>query len=262
MIFICVRSYGETEGARITSGLSDGNVSVERSELAGPDFRVFREHRMDVPGHQVTMRQVEAPVFPKSVDLNPVLPESVATEEPGPTAAEEENAMEHHFFTVMATVYDRKKTRLQVQGHDGGGEQQGPVEAWSNVDWNHLGGFLSFEGRGRHFTFLLFATNQPISEENKTLRNEKEMLLVLPGYEETGARYLIMGDGEDTKAVEFLEAIHVLYEAEKESLVAAAAGRERKLREDRLQAERQRLHPPEPEKVEISFWNNDVNRSR
>lgn len=67
---------------------------------------------------------------------------------------------------------------------------------------------------------------------------------------------MISGDDEDEKSIEFMTAIHDLYAANKRVLSRAYRQRERakKKREEYL-----RLNPPQPEDIEISFWNNDEN---
>ena len=71
---------------------------------------------------------------------------------------------------------------------------------------------------------------------------------------------MVISDEQDNEeAMEFMEAIHDLYAAEKGTLIRAYQQRERAKKERK---EFLRLNPPKPEDFEISFWNNDENVSK
>lgn len=77
----------------------------------------------------------------------------------------------------------------------------------------------------------------------------------LPSLEENGPVYMLTeGDESDAKAMELMDVLHDLYEAENERLVAAYQGREiaRKEREAFLKA-----NPPQPKDVVLRYWRKE-----
>lgn len=244
--------------ARITSALADGTPPTPVAKPERPKFRIFWETKIRQGGRNVTMQEVAAPIFPKPVETEAKPERKFTPEEIKELLSQTENGLPQHFVTVSATIYDRRATHLKVWSHDG--EQREPVEAWSNADWNFLGGFASFEGRGQSFTFLMFPGNSSIETLRQAQRRNPEIVVPeipkeLPRYRQSGARYVVMNHEEvkNEDALEFLEAIHDLYEAEKPTLVRAY--RQREIQRKR-RAEELRLNPPKPEDIEISFWNN------
>ena len=58
-------------------------------------------------------------------------------------------------------------------------------------------------------------------------------------------------------ALEFLEAIHDLYEEKETELIEA---HEKRVADQIARQEQLRLNPPKKKDVEVHFWNNDVNK--
>lgn len=110
----------------------------------------------------------------------------------------------------------------------------------------------------------MFPGNSSIETLRQAQRRNPEIVVPeipkeLPRYRQSGARYVVMNHEEvkNEDALEFLEAVHDLYEAERPALVQAYHKREeyRKKRAEEL-----RLNPPKPKDIEVSFWNNDANK--
>lgn len=247
--------------ARLTSPIADGTPSEPVPEPERPKFRIHWETKIRQGGRAVTIQEVETPIFPKSLEVEAASIPQLSAEEIKELLSQRADGIPQHFVSVSATIYDRRATHLRIWSHDG--ERREPIEAWSNADWNFLGGFASFEGRGQNFTFLMFPGNSSIRALRQAKRQNPEIVVPkipedLPQYRQSGARYVVMNHDEANEtALEFLESVHDLYEAEKPMLVRAYRKREY---QRKLRAEELRRNPPKPEDIEISFWNNDANK--
>ena len=85
----------------------------------------------------------------------------------------------------------------------------------------------------------------------------------LPNLAEKGARYMVIkGDETNERAMEFIEAIHDLYEAEKPHLIAAYHELEKNHALWREKQEELRKNPPPKPDLTINFWKRDVEKER
>ena len=201
------------------------------------------------------MREVQAPIFPKVPKVTPQpIEENQSDFQPQPDP-------NYHWVSVSATVYDNEATFLRVHTQSGGESQV--TEAWSNVDWRHLSGFASFEGRGQTFSFLLMAGDSSIEALKKAKELNPEIVVPeppnnLPKIGSAGPRYTVGKEAANHEvALEFLEAIHDLYEEKETELIEA---HEKRVADQIARQEQLRLNPPKKKDVEVHFWNNDVNK--
>jgi len=148
-------------------------------------------------------------------------------------------------YIISATSYGQGGTRLQIwPSHRG---QQGALEGWSNIDWSVLQSLLSFDDENVRYQFMLFHTGSGQGVNAPEVPDE------LPEFAETGARYLVTSSEETEReeTLDFLEAIHTLYD-----------GSQAKLHADRAiaierQEERQRQIAIEKEKPQtrvLKIW--------
>lgn len=241
--------------ALFVTALSGSAQTAPETENKAPEFTINWELKLQKEARGITMREVQAPVFPK------VEPTTVQPVEPNQTGFQPEDYANYHTVSVSATVYDGVATHLKVHTQQGG--QHRVTEAWSNVDWVYLSGFASFEGRGRTFNFLMMAGTSSLEALEKAKERNPQVVVPeipnnLPKLSSAGPRYtLTKTEGQDEIALEFLEAIHDLY-AEKEAEIIADYN---KREADRIaRQEYLRLNPPKKKDVEVHFWNNDVNK--
>ena len=73
---------------------------------------------------------------------------------------------------------------------------------------------------------------------------------------------VIQGDETNERAMEFIEAIHDLYAAEKPRLIAAYLEREKNHVIWREKQEELRKNPPPKPDLTINFWKRDVEKER
>lgn len=256
---------------RIQGSPHDGS-RTKAPRPPAPKFTIKWETRINDGDRPVKMRQVRPPIFAKEVSsrkapLARLTPEALATLE---TKRSEQVAI--HFLIISATVYeDEGVTRLQIWNQDKDGDEKQartPVEAWSNLNWNHFGGFSSFQGSGQEFHFLMMPANASLKSLRAAHKRNPAMLVPqlpvgLPSLITDGPRYLITPDlitrgapGIPTVR-NFLETIHELYRAESETLVQAYQGREL---QKKIRAKEQLNKPAKQEEIEVSSWDNSINK--
>ena len=166
-----------------------------------------------------------------------------------------------HSYVVSATVYGNQVSVVSWWSTNVGEEQK--YTCFSNIDWNHLNGFHKFQGQGREFTFLLLQSSGSLEELRAA--QEKGEIPVLPrgvnqlaGIGVGAARYMmIAGDENNDPAMDFIEAIHETYDAEKPALVLAQNQRDLEMQERRRQIQAERDNPKD---VVIRYWRRDSNR--
>lgn len=115
-------------------------------------------------------------------------------------------------YIISATSIGKTATRIKVwPSHLG---QQVALEGWSNIDWSILQGLLSFEGDNKTYQLMLFHSANSHGE------NLSEVPTDLPEFGQTGARYLVTSseDSEREEILDFLEAIHALYDEKQQKL--------------------------------------------
>jgi hypothetical protein len=116
--------------------------------------------------------------------------------------------------------------------------------AWSNVDFRYLNGFSGFKARGSTYHMILGVC----SVNPETYRVPPG----LPSLEEAGAVYaLVKGDETNEGALDVMEALHELYDAEEDYLIDAYRLRE----ETRLSKDAEpEVSPPKPQDRVIYYW--------
>lgn len=159
-------------------------------------------------------------------------------------AQEAEREKRAGFCVLSATFYEGKATFLRWSYK---GEA---FEAWSNVNFNYLGGFNEFEGRGRKFSLImaLGTVEQAVQEQQE----EALSIPLLPALAKRGPVYMLTkGDDANEKALIMMDALHDLYENESERLKLAYQERERNRA---LRREELRRNPPKKKNEEIFMW--------
>lgn len=152
---------------------------------------------------------------------------------------------------LSVTVYDHQISYVQWW------YKNEKFEAWSNVDFNHLGGFSQFQGRGRKYSFMMGIGNSSMERLKENAIQYLEVIRYqmpenLPTLGEWGPGYmLVSGDESNDEAMRVMDALHDLYDNDTLRLKAAYEKREknRVLREEEL-----RRNPPVKENVNIYMW--------
>lgn len=233
----------DRQQARIVGPLSTGEQPSPAPEATAPDFQILKTQVRRDGGRSIILQRVAAPN----------LTDASASSEPANTETLEElqNSAEFQQFSsekglsefcmISATVIDRERTL--VRWWPEGAEES--YEAVSNVDFNYLGGFHEFEGRGQRYVFIMGLGN--VSAENI-----KQEIPSLPSLQERGPVYMLTkGDAKKEEMTKVMDVLHDLYEVEEARLKEAFALREQRNREREEWLE---ANPPVPEDVVIRSW--------
>ncbi len=234
--------------SRIVGEIADGKPSPPAPPKKQPNFKIHWSKSHQVNGQSITFNKVAA-LPPADMEQKSVEPLGQA--EITRRARKIEQWIESvkqsgGFFTVSATIYDHKTTYVRWWN----GKEE--YACYSNVDWNHLGGFHEFVGRGKRFSMILFSANSSIKQmrEDKRAgyRNSLPKIPSLPNLATHGARYMVIkGDEGNDDAMEFIEAIHDLYDENKAALVKAWQERKKNHEIYRRKQEALRRNPkPKP----------------
>ena len=126
----------------------------------------------------------------------------------------QEEGLLHHTYVISATSFEQGATRFQIWSPNQG--QQRALEGWSNINWSVFQSLLSFDTENIRYQYMLFHTGSRKGE------NAPELPTELPKFEVTGARYLVTSSAEveQEEILDFLEAIHTLYDEKKAKLHA------------------------------------------
>ena len=245
--------------ARIIGGVSDGRpVPRVMKTPPLPRYKIrWSKASYDIHGRKTTINRVAPPVdaIPASATSAPAL-RAAATISNSKSAVEHQSSAVKYggTFMVYATIDDHRTTRVRWQ-YDGE-----KYEAYSNIDFNHLNGFHSFEGRGKRYTMMLLTGNASRRDMGRKLDKGTRAGMVadlskLPTLARRGPSYmLIKGDENNDGAMEFIEAIHDLYAAEQPRLRRAYEARKKN---SIIQAKNQdslRKNPPPKPDIIINYW--------
>lgn len=238
--------------ARIVGKLSNGSPSATPTSAEMPVFDVRHQVTTRKTGHSVTMCRVEKPNQVHKPLSN--IAEAIDRETPECTLYDHGKQKAPLNYAVSATVVDRRATLVEWWSFNGDATKK--LRAISNINWTLLQGFVSFEARGEQFTFMHFPSSVDTRELHRLKRNGHEVVIPqIPEYLPSiinGARYVMLeGDESDDNAMEFMEAIHELYDVEKRRLVKAH--RMRNINR-RIRARQLRRNPPPKENVTVYYW--------
>ena len=249
-----------SDQARVPGKISEGRPSVKlpMSQEPLPDYTIHWSQVKYVDGQKFTINRIEPPIIPSKEEITEEekaqqekeFQESLKTLKPSGGA-----------FMVFATIYDHKTTLVSFF-HEGK-----KYKVWSNLNWNHLGGFATFEGRGKRYDMMLLPTNASIERLKAEIEQGHEVTLPtipqLPDLATKGPHYTVIeGDTKNDEAMEFIEAIHDLYVAEKVRLVTAYEERLKNRQIQALKDAELRKNPPPKPDITINFWERDVVKER
>jgi hypothetical protein len=259
--------------------LTDGTPSPPAPKPEPVDFEVVtsRTTRMDVIEApempelppvtgtiNVTVQLVEDPQL---ADPPPPLPALPPTD-PAVLARLAELRQKHRATKLVflsATVYDHNRTFLRIYPN---GRADEALTAWSNLDFNHFGGFSTYrvkdgqDGTTYDFGLLMgisgidtrrwkaMAEARGIAYKGPRIPEIPEM----PDLTSGGPAFVVVEGDAKSPAMDTLEQIHDLYRIEGERMEAAYHAREK------ARAERKAYllaHPPQPEDILIRFWQRD-----
>jgi len=239
--------------AKVIGGVSDASPSPAEPAKVLPEYKVHWSTVRQKRDHKVIINKVEAPAVAVRQSVKELSQEEIESQNERVLKWISEIKESGGFFTVSATIYDHKATYVEWWNGDE------KFAAWSNVDWNHLGGFHEFEGRGKRFSFMLFSGNTSMASLKRDMasdyRDTLPVIPKLPSLTTSGASYMVVkGDEKNDAAMEFIEAIHDLYAAEKVMLKTAYQER---LKNWKISAARQKElkdNPPPKKDETINYW--------
>ena len=247
------------EQARVLGEVSDGRQSSRKAVVKPlPDYKIHWSQIKYVNRQKFIINSIEPPVLPLKVRLTA---EEIEKQDKEYQELLKTLKPAGGTFMVFATIYDNQKT-LVTFNHEGVN-----FRCWSNIDWNYLNGFVSFEGRGKRYSMMLLPSNASIERIKEDIAKGHELILPaippLPDLATKGPHYTVIeGDTKNDDAMEFIEAIHDLYAAEKVRLIAAHTERLRNHKIQALKDAELRKNPlPKPD-ITINFWKRDVVQER
>jgi len=249
----CFSQDEQLSEAKVIGRISDGKPSPPLAPKVLPKYKIHWQKIHQKKDHRVIINRVQAPVHLVQQPEKQLSSSEIEARHEAIRKWISEMKESGGMFTVSATIYDRKTTYVRWW-HEG---QE--YTAYSNVDWNFLGGFHEFEGRGKRYTMMLFSGNATTEQLEKEIqagyRIAMPQLPKLPDLRTQGASYMMVkGDEKNDDAMEFIEAIHDLYESEKIPLKTAWRERikNKKIRE--LKEKELRENPPPKKDIIINFW--------
>ena len=238
---------------KIIGAVSDGRPSPPALPKALPKFTINWSTVHQKKGHKVIINKVQAPAPIIQHPAEPLDQEKVKQRAREIEKWVEDIQQSGGFFTVSATIYDHRISHVRWW-HEG--EE---YAVFSNVDWNHLGGFHEFVGRGKRYNMFLFSGNVSTRQLRKEIkegyRSSQPDLPKLPQLSERGAAYMMVkGDEKNDAAMDFIEAIHDLYDEHRDKLVKASREREKNRQAYLKRQEQLKNNPPPKPDVIINYW--------
>lgn len=238
-------AHGQT--ARICGDLANGNPAPETPKPILPDF--------DVEGMSVVRKGEQKTILQKVRDPNIRVQPTPEPEVLAPTAIGSQSqatgevavpaGVETFLVMVSATVYDHERTFVSwtVIGQAGKAQE---YEAWSNVDFNLLSGFTSYEVEGIQYGLTMGVINASDTPDDRRL------LRTAPRFPQGKASFILTkGEIHDRVAVTAMRGLHEIYRQDSRRLREAYRGRElaRLAREGNEKAS-----SPVTEEVTIRYW--------
>ena len=216
----------------------------------------------DQGGRKVRVQEIAPPKRTVTTTLAPRDQRVQLTEQQVAELRAESQIQTDHFI-ISATIYNNRATFLRFWSIVG--EQQTVHECWSNINWNHLTSISSFtssfEENEESFTYVLIPSNVSLQELREVRRPDRSIQVPripreLPRYRNGGARYFMVSDEVNEgreEALDFMEAIHAYYDAERRNL--RATYQQQEVQKAAI-AKELKENPPKPEDITIRFWSN------
>lgn len=205
----------------------------------------------------VTVQMVKDPGLP---DPPPPLP-ALLPSDPAVLARMEElrkNYRGTELVFLSATVYDHSRTLLRIYPN---GNVAGEISAWSNVDFNHFGGFSTFRVKESDGTFrdcgLLMGIGNTDTRKmreritNRGLEFDPPEIPALPDLAAGGPSFVVASGQQDGEAMNTLSQIHDLYQKEGVRMEEAFHAREKAYAKRKAYL---LANPPAPKDVAVQFW--------
>lgn len=251
-LILATPTYAQVESPaapHVVGSISTGErfAPVAKPPLPGTDVEQSVVHREG--GRSITMQRVAPPVLPAP----PPAPQPRAPL----TDAQRDGLVQRarskvKTLLLSATVFDHQKTLLRWW-HEG---QE--YTAWSNVDFNYLCGFGSFEVGDTRWSLMLCAGNMSTATLARVAQ-ERGKIYTPPVSPElpsdTPTFVIVQGDATKVEAAAPINALHQLYKSSETSLKAAYESRKQNAAE---QLAYDRAHPPKPKDVTIQFWKRET----
>jgi len=224
---------------------------ASKAVLPSIQFQVLKGWKTDLGDHSIYLNRVAPPILkapPVQVQqVNPQISEAAAAKIVG-----SQKRFEILFFS--ATVYDHKFSEIRWE------DNQRQWKAMSNTDFNLLCG-ATFETKDAVYTLL------PLGLFNKTTSadgtNVKDAAIADPDPQQRSlmnklstnkAQYVVApvvsGATPRQKDLEALDALHVYYDANRQTLADAYAKRE----VARIAEEQKPKQPQKPKDTIVNFW--------
>lgn len=263
-------------GTRITSPINDGTPSPPAPEKKPITVDVLNSksrivHVVEAPemaglpapegNIKVTIQRVKDPGLPDPPPpLPPLPPDDPAVQ--ARLAEFRQNFRPTELAFLSATVYNHNRTYFRCFPN---GAAKREICGWSNLDFNHLTGFATFQSKGtdgeiRKFGLMMGIGNEDTIRRAESLaRQDREYKVPpipkLPDLASSGPTFVITeGDTSDRETMEFIEGLHRLYQEEGTRMEAAYHARMK------AYVERKAFllaNSPKPKDVTIRCWKRE-----
>lgn len=229
--------------AQETSKIAKKAARISELEQA----TVKSEGRATLPnGQKVIIREVEPPsdvgaqLVETAPELKPVEPQTLTPEQL--TLLESFAGKDYQTLMLSATVYDRKVTRLSWR------HQSDEYVAFTNADFNYLGGTHSLDVDNTNFTFFMGIGN---ASRNDNPYGDEVVPDISTFSSERSEYVIVQGDPDNASTLAGIEALLEHYDTNLPTLKIAHQRRKA------LTAAKNRYdakHPAQPEEFIVQFW--------
>lgn len=259
----------------IPAPITDGKPSAPAPKPEPIDFKVLNSRTTpkrvteapELPGLppvtgtiNVTVQRVADPGLPDPPPPLPALP----PDDPAIITRLQELSETYRgtkMVFLSATVYDHSYTLLRIYPH---GKIEGVISAWSNIDFNHFGGFSTFRVKDADGTFHdcgfmmgigdcdTVKIRQRFAQEGSEF--DEPVIPELPDLATGGPSFVVVEGAKNGEAMDTLSQIHALYAKEGQRMKEAY--------ETRIKAYEERkayllANPPVPKDVSVQFWKRE-----
>ncbi|MFD2257699.1 hypothetical protein ACFSSA_13530 [Luteolibacter algae] len=220
------------------------------------NYKVIDRKVVDLGERKIIMNRVSPPE--KSVPADGAVEEDAGQPEEIREQFIQSESKEYKFISLSATVYDRKFTELRWRH----GDER--FLAYSNVDFNFMGGFGSFETDDTNYSFFMGIGNEStdaLAERNRFAKERnlegyvERQIPQMPEFTPGSVEYAVVSDDpsivERDEVFGQISALHAYYQANEKRLKTEYQRREA------LNAARKRYEAANPEKPKdtiINFW--------
>lgn len=244
--------------AAMRTAFGQTDNSTADPKVPAINFQVLKSWKLDLGDRSLFLNRVAPPILPPAPAPVPQVQVPVLTPEQRQALAKREAKKSVTLF-MWATVYDHQISELNWS------DEHGSHRAFSNVDFNYISGVGGFETPEASYTLMMIVRNETRAERIQAIRSlttehlKTGLQLDAPppatAFNPTRSTYVVVQDKIQPPPtvgnLAALDALHVYFDANKQTLIEEQAKREAA----NAELERQlKEHPPKPKDTVINYW--------